>query len=704
MPLSNNLGAVFENDMTKFSVYSENAQKIELCLFSSDETIETKIPLTKDENNIWSANIESIKPGQKYGYRAHGEYNPEKGLFFNPNKLLVDPYAKELSKTIDDWNNPALLHNDLDSAQVVPKSIVIFDNKTEDAKKYPYLYKKPQIAWKDTILYEAHVRGLSIDNLNLPENVRGKFAALAQPEMIDYLKDLGITHLELMPVTPTCGGKQLKQENGLVDYWGYNPINHFALDPRYGSREDFKSMVSKLHEAGIEVGLDLVYNHTGEFDAQGDKANTISYKGLDSPSYYRMGEDKANYINTTGCGNSFNTNTAPAQKIVESSLHYFAETLGVDGFRFDLGGDCALDENHQFNADNTFMNTIRKVSEDLNVKVSGEAWSAVGGYYHGQMKGMMEWNDKYETTIRRFFRGDKGVVPELASQVSGSEGLYHGQNQCKYVHYVAVHDGFTAMDVVKYNQKDNSLIKGDEHSGCDDNHSAASPNEEIARRRLESMLATTILSRGIPLILAGDEYGRSKDGCNNSYCLDKFWHKWKDLTKEEKDTYLFTRKVLALRKKHPIFANLDNFSGNFVAETGRKDIEWIKPDGKEMEHQDWNCDYARTLAYVLNGQGGKVSPNSDSKNNVDDDFLVIHSGNVDGNVAFNLPKPPNGSNWQLVFDTGNQNKNLDKKFAENEVFEINPYAVAVFTCKRPVQDEKILDMQQAVLQYRNNTR
>ena len=446
------LGAYKTEKGVNFAVFSEHAQKIELCLFSDDEKSEKRIPMQKNDDNVWVAEIKNIKAGQKYGYRAYGEFSPEKGLYFNPNKLLVDPFAKELSGSVKDWEDSAIsLTNNIDSAYAVPKSVVVFDNPQEDALKYPYLHKKPAKKWKDTIIYEANVKGFSVNNPDLPDEIKGKFSAFAHPKVIEYLKSLGITHLELMPVTTTCGGLQLKKEKGLSDYWGYNPINHFALDKRYGTREDFKKMVNELHKAGIEVGLDVVYNHSGEFGAE---HNLISYKGLDAPNYYRLTQN-GEFINTTGCHNSLNTNTPIANKVVEDSLCYFADELGVDGFRFDLAGDCALDGNTHFNPNGQFMQTIRKISKERKVKISGEPWSAVGGYYRGQMEGLMEWNDKHKETVRRFYRGDENVVPEMAGHISGGEGLYYGQPTSKYIRFVSVHDGFTAYDAVSYNEKNN---------------------------------------------------------------------------------------------------------------------------------------------------------------------------------------------------------------------------------------------------------
>ena len=670
-------GACKTKNGVEFAVFSEHAENIELCLFSDDEKTETRIPLKKDEDNVWSAEVKNIAAGQKYGYRAYGEFAPHKGLYFNPNKLLVDPFAKELSSSVQDWEDPALsLTNNIDSAHAVPKSVVVFDNEQKDALLYPYLHKKPAKKWKDTIIYEANVKGFSVNIPGLPENVRGKFLAFAHPAVINYLKSLGITHLELMPITTTCGGLQLKKEKGLSDYWGYNPINHFAPDKRYGTREDFKKMVNELHKAGIEVGLDVVYNHSGEFGAE---HNLISYKGLDAPNYYRLGNNRE-LINTTGCGNSINTNTPIANRVVEDSLKYFANDLGVDGFRFDLAGDCALDGNTRFDADGRFMRTIRQISEECKVKISGEPWSAVGGYYRGQMNGLMEWNDKHKETVRRFYRGDENVVPEMAGHISGGEGLYYNQPTSKYIRFVAVHDGFTAYDVVSYNEKNNWANNENNNDGCNNNASSASPNREIAFRRIKSMLAASILSRGVPLICAGDEFARTQMGNNNAYCQDNelSWLNWKNLSKEQKELYLFVRKVNALRKEHPSFANLDVFTGQKVPSNGRKDIEWIRPDGKEMEAQDWHNGRNHILACVINGKNGEVSKNPESKKNVDDDFMILMCGNTYGLADFRLPSPPNGGKkWQLVFDTAGD----EKKINDNGTYTLEPYSYVLLTAK-----------------------
>ncbi len=677
MTVSKNLGVYKVNNKVCFSVFSEHAEKIELCLFSDDEKSETKIPLERNKDNIWSVELDDIPNGQKYGYRAYGEFAPEKGLYFNPNKLLVDPFAKELSDSVSDWENDALcLNNDKDSAHIVPKSIVVLDDNQEDAVKYPFLHKKPYIPWKNTIIYETHVKGFSIKNPKIPLDIRGKFLAIAHPENIKYLKSLGITHIELMPVTTTCGGTHLKKEKGLSDYWGYNPINHFALDKRYGTREDFKFMVNELHKHGIEVGLDVVYNHSGEF---GKEHNLISYKGLDAPNYYRMSADGC-FINTTGCGNSINTDSPIANKIIHDSLVYFAEEMGVDGFRFDLAGDCALDKDTHFNANGQFMQTIQQIADEQQVKISGEPWSALGGYYRGHMNGMMEWNDKHEEAVRRFYRGDENIVPELAGHISGGEGLYYGQHTSKYIRFVAAHDGFSVHDVTHYNHKNNYANNENNNDGNNNNSSSVSPSQEIAFRRQKSMMAASILSRGVPLICAGDEFARTQQGNNNAYCQDNeiSWLNWQNMSEEQRDLYLFIRKVTSLRTSHASFANLDVFSGEIVPSNQRKDIEWIRPDGQEMQTHDWQNSSNHILACIINGKNGEISKTKESKANIDDDFMILMCGNTYGTVDFKLPTAPNGQKWQLVFDTtGNH-----KKINDNGTYTLDAYSYVVLTSKK----------------------
>lgn len=637
MALHETLGVQFQKESVRFAVFSEHARKIELCLFSADERKEERFTMQKGADSVWSIALKSIKPGQKYGFRAYGEYDPSKGFYFNPHKLLIDPFAKEISKTIDNWEDPAFRgDNALDSAFVTPKSVVVLDDPQADLKKYPFLHLKRRTDWKRTVIYEAHVKGFSIQNHLIPESMRGKFTAFTHPAVIAYLKNLGVTHVELLPVTPTMAGPHLKKEMGLSDYWGYNPVNHFALDPRYGTREEFKQMVNSLHQAGIEVGLDVVYNHSGEFKAQ--EGSLISYKGLDSLNYYRMAAD-GSYLDTTGCGNSLNPNTEAFAAVIEASLRSFCRTLGVDGFRFDLAADCALDENNQFNPASRFMRIVQRIQDEEQVKISGEPWSALAGYYRGQLGNMMEWNDKHKEAVRRFYRGDMGVAPLLAEQITGTEGIKENDNETKYIRYVAVHDGFTAYDAVTHLTKNNWANNEENRDGNNEEYAIAEPQEELRFRRIKSMLACSIFSRGVPLICQGDEIGRTQVGNNNAYCQDNeiSWQKWSSLTKEQKDLYLFVRKALILRKKYPALGDLAVLD---ASQTKRNcpGITWLRPDGKEMSPSDWQYPFAKTLAFTLNGGGRK------------EDFMIILSG-YENHLAFRLPPAMNGKPWHVILDT-----------------------------------------------------
>lgn len=706
MPYFNRLGATVKDGFTEFAVYSKNAQKIDLCLFSEDEKKEERLPMAKGENHIWYARIPGNAAGQKYGYRADGKFNPSEGLFYNYNKLLVDPYAKEISRPIDDWENRAFsYHNNEDSAFLVPKSVVVVDNPQQDSERYPFLTRSPDLAWEDIITYEAHVKGFTFKHPGLPQEIRGKFLALSHPLIINHLKELGVNNLELLPLTAVCPGLHLKKEQGFTDYWGYNPINFFALNPEYGTREELKYAVSELHKNGIAVTADFVYNHTGE---QGDAPNpdmvkSLCFTGLDAQTYYKM--SNGYFVNTTGCGNSFNVNKEPARQMLEDSLMYFKQTMGIDGVRFDLAGNCAQDERQSFRSDGAFLATARKVSERYGLKISGEPWSAMNGYYLGQMHGMMEWSDKYESAVRRFYKGDYNVIGELASHIAGSDHLWFGQKKTKFVHYAAAHDGFTAYDTVHYDQKNNYANGENNRDGSNDNHSSASPNEDIAYRRIKSMYATTILSRGTPMILGGDEIGRTQNGNNNAYCQDNeiSWHNWENMNDRQKDLFKFMCRLNALRSKHEVFANLDIFSGENVEANQRKDIEWIRPDGKEMESADWDCGYARTLAYVINGRSAAVSPNPESnKEVVDDDFFVIKSGNEASAVEYTMPAPPGGGSWFRVFDTSDD-KYTRTQFAPGDKYDIQPYAVAVFCRKKEESRQAINGLMQMLLASKQKT-
>ncbi|MFI3241796.1 MAG: alpha-amylase family glycosyl hydrolase [Alphaproteobacteria bacterium] len=626
-----------------FSIFSEHAENIDLCLFSDDEKSETKIAMAKGEKGIWSVEIPNIKEGQKYGYRANGEFNPSQCLFFNPNKLLVDPYAKEISDTLRYWDNEALLaYNNTDSANFVPKSVVKFET---DSSSLPYLTKKPSHKLDDVIIYEMNVKGFSALNEDIPEELRGTFLGLAHSSSINRLKELNITQVELLPIMPTCGGKHLKQEFGLSDYWGYNPYNHFAVDPKFGTIEDFKLMINEMHKNGIEVCMDVVYNHTAP-------DQIISYEGLDALSYQRIIETngKKERLNSTGCWNSFDVSRKPALDVAYNSMKYFA-SLGVDAFRLDLAGDLAMDENNQFNKNAPFLKMIKTLKKETGVRIFGEPWNASGIYAKDMMNDdIIEWNDKGKKSYRKFGKGEYHQTGKLAYHIAGKEK--------PDANFIGVHDGFTLWDLVNYDYPNNYANNENNQDGNKNTDSWASPTEEIALTRAKTMLALAVLSRGVPIINGGDEVLRSQSGNNNAYCQDNklTWHNWKGFDDKQKDMYLFSRKLMYLRKSVPLFSS--------AAPLTADEVTWFRPDGKQMEGNDWDCEYARTLAYQLKSKDGKQ------------DYIVIASGNVDGDVEYKLPKATNGKKWSVVFDTSD---NKAQDITSVGEYKIKPFGCVVLT-------------------------
>ena len=674
------LGVEYTPKLTTFSVYSENAKDVELCLFSADEKEEIRISLEKGEDNIWRRSVPNVKPGQKYGYRVHGDYNPELGLFFNPQKLAIDPYCLDVSREITDWENEALCgDNNIDSAMFVPKSIVVEQNAQKDAEKYPFLHQKPQIPWGKNIIYETHVRNFSIQNFNIPKAERGKLKAFTNPKVLDYLEELGVNNIELMPITPTCAGRNIKKSKGLTDNWGYNPYVHFAVNPRYGTHEDLKAVINALHSRGIKLTLDVVFNHTGEYEAQGYYNRALSYKLLDSPSYYLSnGNDKSNYANYTGCGNNFNLNTPVGQKILHDFLDY-AYNLGIDGLRFDLGGDCALNQYGQFQDNGGFMQEIKYAREVLDMDISIEPWSALGGNYSGrfsgQIKGVKEWSDRRHKFDARFFSSHGGLQGELATQVSGSSLIDPYENSSAVIGTGRTHDGFSLLGAFEHN-KDTRPNGEDGRDGSHDEYRKSSNKEELYRRAI-SNAAFDILSKGVPFMRAGDERGYSSPN-NNPYCIDDntVWIEWGNLNEENKQLFLNIQRLNAFRKKHKVFNNLELFTGKIVPENGVKDVVWLRPDAKEMEAEDWHTPYAKTGAYMLNGSsrqaGGK-----------DDDFIVMVSGEDYHTIDYKLPQPPSGGKWKLVFDSSREGFiQEDNAYNAGDSYALKPFSFVILSHKR----------------------
>lgn len=679
-------GTNLKDNKTSFCVHAPDAAKLELCLFSEDEKHEVRIPMEKDEAGFWHKEISSNLEGQKYGYRADGEYKPDEFLFFNPHKLLIDPYAYEITKSLHNitTKDKIILQpgNNLDSKDIAPKSVVRFLDKKNLAEKYPYLYHKPNIQWKRNHIYELHVNNFSALHPEIEADTRGTLQAVSQ--LIDYFKDLNYNQIELLPITPTMADWQLDKDKGMLDSWGYNPISHHAIDPRYGNIYDFLELVNTFHANGMEIGLDMVFNHTGEFGLNGF---LLSYKGLNARAYYRCDpHDGRSFVNTTGCKNGFNPNTTEGGNIIKSSLMFFADTCGVDAFRFDLAGDCALDNELNFSKQSKFVEIIKEVSQKTGAKLSGEPWSATGGYFLGQMPEIKEWNDKHEKTLRRFIRGEKGQIKGLAYYMAGGE-------VANKVNIFTKHDGATLYDWATYNEKNNYENNENNQDGSNDNYFSPSKTDEERLTKTNSAHALNTLARGIPLSLSGDEIWHTQNGNNNGYTKNFPIH-WENLSSAQKERYLFERKINAFRQAHPVFANTENASAEIMP-NGTPSWEWINIKGVPMEQQDWDYYENRFLAYILNGEDKEGK-------RFDDDFLVMTSGNPDGSMEVTIPRPPHGCNWQLVFDTSKSSTYQEKRdYPPKSTYNIAPHSVVVFTAKRE-NETKNKELSKFILSSQNN--
>ncbi|MEO6522017.1 MAG: glycogen debranching protein GlgX [Mucilaginibacter sp.] len=663
------LGATWDGKGVNFALYSENAIYVELCLFKSinDEQEHIKIPVTEHNNLIWHVYLPGIKPGQLYGYRVHGPYEPENGHRFNPNKLLIDPYAKAISGIIE-WNDALFGYemgnadedfsfSELNSALFIPKSVVI-DHKFDWGDD-----KAPKVAYYNTIIYEAHVKGFTKLHPDIPENLRGTYAGLAQPASIAYLKKLGITAIELMPVHYFLSDRHLR-DNGLTNYWGYNTIGFFAPDARYAAGDkvndqvfEFKNMVKELHKAGIEVILDVVYNHTGEGNHMGP---TLSFKGVDNASYYRLTDDnKRYYKDYTGTGNTLNANLPNVLRLMMDSLRYWILEMHVDGFRFDLAATLAR-ELHEVNRLSAFFDIIHQDPVISQVKLIAEPWDiGEGGYQVGKFPpGWGEWNGKFRDDIRDFWNGSESMLADFAGRITGSSDLYEDYRRpTASINFITAHDGFTLNDLVSYNEKHNEANGENNNDGEGHNRSwncgAEGPTDdadinELRSRQKRNFLTTLFLSQGVPMLVAGDEMGRTQQGNNNAYCQDNeiSWLDW-----EHQDTELqeFTRQLIHLRREHAAFSRKSWFKGEPLKDDGIEDIAWFLSDGSQMSEEHWQQDYAKSLAVFLNGQG-LHAVNSEGNRVVDDNFYIIFNAHNQP-LDYKLPEKKYSANWQVLIDT-----------------------------------------------------
>jgi glycogen operon protein len=665
------LGATWDGEGTNFALFSEHASGVELCLFEAERAPEEseRIALRERTHMVWHAYLPDVRPGQLYGYRVHGPWSPEQGQRFNPAKLLVDPYARAITDSIR-WSDAAfgytmgapqgdLARDPWDSAPYVPRCVVV-DTAFPWGDDRP-----PRTPWNRTVIYECHVKGMTALHPEVPERLRGTFLGLASDACIEHLTQLGVTAVELLPVHHALTPRPLA-ERGLSNYWGYDTLGFLAPDPRFatGTRgeqvAEFKSMVKRLHRAGIEVLLDVVYNHTAEGNHLGP---TLSLRGIDNRTYYRLEPERPRYyLDYTGCGNSLNMLHPRTLQLIMDSLRYWVQEMHVDGFRFDLAPALAR-ELHEVNRLSRFFSMVAQDPVLAEVKLIAEPWDVgPGGYQVGQFPhGWAEWNGPYRDTVRRFWRHDAGQLPQLASRISGSADLYQaaGRSPFASVNFVTCHDGFTLHDLVSYEKKHNEANGDGNRDGSDANWSrnwgVEGPTESVRiqnhRERVKrNLLATLALSQGVPMLGHGDELGRTQRGNNNAYCQDGplSWIDW-DLSTAQRELLAFVQRVFEIRRRNPVVRRRSFFSGRPLAGGRAKDVSWFRRDAKEMTEQDWREPELRDLGMLIHG---------DASDEVDefgrpvqgDTLLVLVNGSARSRY-FRLPPMPGAGYWEETLNT-----------------------------------------------------
>jgi isoamylase len=680
------LGATWDGHGTNFSLFSEHAERVELCLFDADDR-ETRIELTQRTALNWHCFLPGVGPGQRYGYRVHGPYAPHDGHRFNDAKLLIDPYAKAIEGPVD-WDAANVLPyvptpedpdadlelDDEDSAPAVPKCLVV------DEQFWWEDDRPPMTPWSQTVIYETHVKGFTKLHPEVREDLRGTYAGLASDEAVAYLQELGVTAVELLPVHHIADESFLA-ERGLTNYWGYSSIGYFAPHALYCASgadgeqvREFKGMVKALHRANIEVILDVVYNHTAEGNHLGPM---LAFKGVDNASYYRLvPDDPRHYMDYTGTGNTLDARHPSVLRLIMDSLRYWVTECHVDGFRFDLASALAR-ELYDVDRLSAFFDTIHQDPVLSQVKLIAEPWDVgPGGYQVGNFPVLWsEWNGIYRDTMRDFWRGQAGVA-DFAARFTGSSDLYEsdGRHPFASVNFITAHDGFTLRDLVSFNEKHNEANLEDNHDGTDDNRSwncgveGETDDPEVNRLRIRqqrNFLATLMLSLGTPMILGGDEFGRTQGGNNNAWCQDSeiSWFHW-ELDEQQEDLLAFTRRLIRLRRTHPAFRRTRFLLGDEREGSGLPDVWWFRPDGRRMTQRDWNRDETRVLGVFLNGDElREVTP--DGVPVIDDSFLLLfNAGHED--VAFRLPAQRFGARWAVVLTTG------DKERRDEEIGASSP--------------------------------
>ncbi|MBC8068254.1 MAG: glycogen debranching protein GlgX [Deltaproteobacteria bacterium] len=659
------LGASYDGAGTNFAVHSEPAERVELCLFDADGG-ERRIAMPECAGYVWHGYLPGVGPGQRYGYRVHGPYDPTQGHRCNPSKLLLDPYAKAIAGELQ-WDeavfgyrfgDPDGVRSELDSAPFVPKGIVVnpwFDWADD---------RHPRTSWHETVIYEAHVRGLTQLHPDVPAHMRGTYAALAWPPVVEYLQRLGVTAVELQPVHHFLHEHSLG-ERGLRNYWGYNSIGFLAPHAEYSSTGqlgeqvlEFKQMVKVLHAAGIEVILDVVYNHTAEGSHLGP---TLSFRGLDNAGYYRLAEDRRHCMDFTGCGNSFNMRSPQVLRLLMDSLRYWIEEMHVDGFRFDLASALAR-ELHSVDRLAAFMNLIQQDPVVSRAKLIAEPWDVgEGGYQVGNFPPLWsEWNGKFRDCVREFVAGREATLAEFASRLTGSSDLYEstGRRPFASINFVTAHDGFTLRDLVSYNDKHNDANGEDNRDGESHNRSwncGAEGDTDDAQvqvlraRQQRNFLAVLFLSQGVPMLVAGDELGRTQHGNNNGYCQDNELS-WIDWAAMDEPLHAFTTALIQLRREHPVFRRRRWLQGFSIRGADLADIGWFKPDGQQMSEGDWGTMFAKSIAMFLNGEG-IATPDRWGRHILDDDFYLMLNQHHE-ELTFQLPEELRGHGpWSVALDT-----------------------------------------------------
>ncbi|RKG88725.1 glycogen debranching protein GlgX [Corallococcus terminator] len=690
-------GATFDGSGTNFAVYSQVATRVEVCLFDkADPTKELeRFDLPVSTEFVWHGYVPELEPGTLYGLRVHGPYEPEKGHRCNPHKLLVDPYAKALHGEVD-WKQPVfgypldhpkkdLMRDERDSAAGMPKSVVVSDffDWGND--------RRLDIPWRKTVIYEAHVRGLTMKHPGVPEHQRGTYAGLGSPVIIEHLQKLGVTSVELLPVFEFADDSFLN-DKGLSNYWGYSTLNYFSPEQRYASRKtpggavaEFKSMVKSLHAAGIEVILDVVYNHTCEGNHLGP---TLSFKGIDNASYYWTMPEARHYLDFTGCGNSINTSNPQTARFVVDSLRYWVEEMHVDGFRFDLATVMGRVGKGGYDPNAPIFQIINQDPVLSRVKLIAEPWDVgMGGYQVGGFPSPWhEWNGKYRDALRKYWKGDENQASEVGYRLTGSADLFAAARRRPQasINFVTAHDGFTLHDLVTYSSKHNEANGEHNRDGADDNQAWNCGVEgetddkgiiSLRERQKRNLLASLFMSNGVPMIVAGDEMGRTQKGNNNAYCQDNelSWVDW-NLDSTKQDMLAFTRKLIHFRHGQPVLQRRRFFQGEHLWDSEHKDLAWFRPDGTEMGPEDWQKPFVRSLAYLL---GGDAIPTPDERGQrVSGDSLLVLLNAHHDTVSFKVPPLGEGGVWVLELYTADD-KRGDEEMKPGK-FDMAGRSLAVF--------------------------